>query len=186
MTDPIPFATPADWHHWLETHQDATEVWLLYHKKATATPSIDWQQAVVKALCWGWIDGVRKTLNDTQWVQRFTPRKPGSGWSQINIAHAERLIAEGRMQPRGLAAIETARAKGDWGRAYSGGKGAELPPDFLTAAAANPRAAQAVKTLTTRTRYAIYYRTTTAKRPETRARRIADFVTKLAKGKSIL
>ena len=183
---PIPFATPADWHAGLAAHHTATEVWLLYHKKASGTPSIDWQQAVVEALCWGWIDGIRKTLDDTQWVQRFTPRKPGSAWSQINIGHAERLITEGRMQPRGLAAVEIARANGNWHRPYSGGKGAELPQDFLTAAAANPRAAEAVKALDTKTRYAIYYRTTTAKRPETRAKRIADFVAKLARGESFL
>ena len=186
MTDPIPFATPADWHGWLAANQTATEVWVLYHKKGSGQPSIDWQQAVVEALCWGWIDGVRRALNDTQWVQRFTPRKPGSSWSHINIAHAERLIAEGRMQPAGLAAIAVAKAKGDWERAYSGGKGAELPPDFLDAVAANLQAMEALKTLNTKTRFAIYYRTTTAKRPETRARKIAEFVAKLAAGTPIL
>ena len=159
---------------------------MLYHKKASGVPSIDWQQAVVEALCWGWIDGVRKTLNDTQWVQRFTPRKPGSAWSLINIAHAERLMAEGRMQPAGLATIATAKANGAWDRAYSGGKGADLPQDFLDAATANPLAAQALQTLDTKTRYAIYYRTTTAKRPETRAKRIVEFVAKLAAGTPLL
>ena len=182
----IPFATPVDWHHWLATNQSATEVWVLYHKKGTGIPSIDWQQAVVEALCWGWIDGVRKTVDETQWMQRFTPRKPGSAWSQINIAHAERLIAEGRMQPAGLAAIAVAQANGNWDRSYSGGKGAELPQDFLAAADANPQAAAALKTLDTKTRFAIYYRTTTAKRPETRARKVADFVSKLAAGTPIL
>lgn len=185
-TDPIPFATPTDWHDWLATHRDAIEVWVLYHKKASGVASIDWQQAVVEALCWGWIDGVRKTLTDTQWVQRFTPRKPSSAWSQINIAHAERLTSEGRMQPAGLAAIAAAKDNGNWERSYSGGKGAELPQDFLDAAAANPQAAEALKTLDTKTRYAIYYRTTTAKRPETRAKRIADFVAKLSNGDPIL
>lgn len=159
---------------------------MLYHKKASGVPSIDWQQAVVEALCWGWIDGVRKTLTDTQWVQRFTPRKPGSAWSQINIAHAERLTAEGRMQPAGQAAITVAKANGSWARSYSGGKGAELPQDFLDAVAANPQAVTALKTLDSRTRFAIYYRTTTAKRPETRAKRITDFVSKLANGVPIL
>jgi len=161
VPDPIPFATPADWHTWLAANQSETEVWVLYHKKASGTPSIDWSQAVVEALCWGWIDGVRKTLNETQWIQSFTPRKPGSAWSQINIAHAERLIALGRMQPRGQAAIDTAKARGDWDRSYSGGKDAALPQDFLVAL-------------------------TTAKRPVTRAKRMADFVAKLARGEPIL
>lgn len=186
MTEPISFATPADWHTWLATHQDATEVWVLYHKKGSGVASIDWQQAVVEALCWGWIDGVRKTLNDTQWVQRFTPRKSGSAWSQINIAHAERLIGEGRMQPTGLEAIALAKANGAWERSYFGGKGAELPQDFLDAVAANPGAQNALNSLDSRNRYAIYYRLTTAKRPETRAKRIADFVAKLAQGLSIV
>ncbi len=186
LSDPIPFATPADWHAWLATHQAETEVWVLYHKKGSGLPSIDWQQAVVEALCWGWIDGVRKTLNDTQWVQRFTPRRPGSSWSQINTASAERLIAEGRMQPRGLAAVTVAKANGQWLKAYSFGKGADLPQDFLAAVAADLRAAEALKTLDTRNRSAVYYRLITAKRPETRAKRIADFVTKLAAGQTIL
>jgi uncharacterized protein YdeI (YjbR/CyaY-like superfamily) len=181
VSDPIPFATPADWNAWLAANPTATEVWVLYHKKGSGVPSIDWQQAVVEALAHGWIDGVRKTLNDTQWVQRFTPRKPGSSWSQINIAHVDRLTAEGRMQPRGLAAVEVAKARGDWDRSYSGGKGAELPQDFLDAVAAGPEAAKAaLKVLDSRNRFAIYYRLTTAKRPETRAKRIADFVAKLA------
>lgn len=185
MTDTLPFATPADWNTWLAAHPDATEVWLLYHKKGSGTQSIDWPQAVVEALAHGWIDGIRKTQSDTQWVQRFTPRKPGSSWSLINIAHAERLIAEGRMTPRGLAAVDVAKARGDWDRGYSGGKNADLPQDFLDAAAVNPQASLALKTLDTKTRYAIYYRITTAKRPETRARKIAEFVAKLAAGTPI-
>ncbi len=182
---PIAFTTPADWSDWLANHPDAKEVWVLYQKKGTGTPSIDWEQAVVEALAHGWIDGVRKTVNETQWMQRFTPRKPGSAWSQKNIATAERLAAEGRMTAAGKAHMDLARANGLWEQAYSGGKNANLPQDFLDAVAANPMAAKALETLNTRNRFAIYYRLTTAKRPETRAKRIADFVAMLERGDTL-
>ncbi|MES2432234.1 MAG: YdeI/OmpD-associated family protein [Pseudomonadota bacterium] len=183
---PLAFATPAAWHQWLAVNHDrATEVWVLYHKKAAGVPSIDWQQAVVEALVWGWIDGVRKTQSETQWIQRFTPRKAGSAWSQINRAHAERLIAEGRMQAAGLAAVEVARANGRWEATYSGGKGADLPPDFLAALAAAPQAARdTFAQLDAKGRYAIYYRLTTAKLPETRAKRMAEFLARLERGEA--
>lgn len=179
---PIPFATPAGWSDWLASHPDATEVWLLYHKKGSGIPSVDWGQAVAAALAHGWIDGIRKSVNDTQWVQRFTPRKPGSIWSQKNIDTAERLIAEGRMTPAGMAQVEIAKANGRWETGYSGGKDADLPEDFLEAVATNPRAQSNLQTLSRQSRYAVYYRLLTAKRPETRQKRIADFVALLAQG----
>ena len=184
MTEPLPFATPEDWWNWLATHHATeTEIWLLYHKKGTGLPSIDWQQAVAEAIAWGWIDGIRKSVNETSWQQRFTPRKPGSSWSKINIAHAERLIATGRMQPSGQRHIDIAKQNGTWDAAYSGGKGAELPEDFLAAIASAPEAArQTFATLKAADRFAIYYRLTTAKRPETRAKRMADFITRLTEG----
>jgi uncharacterized protein YdeI (YjbR/CyaY-like superfamily) len=182
MPDPIPFATPADWNQWLALHPDATEVWLLYHRKGSGVPSIDWEQAVIEALAHGWIDGIRKTVNETQWMQRFTPRKPGSAWSQKNVAHADKLIAEGRMTPAGLAQVTIAQQNGRWDTAYVGGKIGEMPQDFLDALAANPQAEAHLKTLNAQNRYAIYYRLTTAKRPETRAKHIADFVALLARG----
>ena len=182
---PLAFATPAEWGAWLAAnHATAREVWVLYHKKASGVASIDWQQAVVEALVWGWIDGVRRTQSDTQWIQRFTPRKAGSAWSQINRDHAERLISEGRMQAPGLAAVEIARANGRWEATYSGGKGADLPPDFLAALAAAPQSARdGFAALDAKGRYAIYYRLTTAQRLETRAKRLAEFMARLAEGK---
>lgn len=159
---------------------------MLYHKKGSGVPSIDWKQAVVEAIAWGWIDGVRRTASDTTWVQRFTPRKKGSVWSETNIATARRLIAEGRMQPAGMATVEAAQADGSWEKAYSGGKGFEMPADFLAALAEAPeRARDAYARLDARNRFAIYYRLTTAKRPETKAKRIADFVAMLARGERI-
>lgn len=186
MAEPIPFATPEDWWAWLAANPDASEVWVLYHKKGTGTPSIDWPQAVEGALAHGWIDGIRRTLDERTWVQRFTPRKPGSVWSGKNVATAERLIAEGRMTPRGLAAVEAGKASGQWQLGYAGGgEAAAVPQDFLDALALGPQAAQATYAgLSTKNRYAIYYRLTTAKRPETRAKRIRDFIEMLARGET--
>ena len=186
MSEPLAFATPADWAAWLASHQDATEVWVLYHKKASGTPSIDWQQAVVEAIAWGWIDGIRKTVDDARWMQRFTPRKAGSVWSQINRSHAERLIETGRMQPAGLAQVEIARANGRWEAAYSGGKAAELPQDFLDrVAASSATVRQNFAALGSKERYAIYYRLGTAKRAHTREKRIAEFIALLEQGAAI-
>lgn len=183
----IPFATPADWGAWLAAnHATQTEVWLLYHKKGSGTPSVDWQEAVVEALCWGWIDGIRKSLNETQWIQRFTPRKPGSNWSRINRAHAERLVAEGRMQPSGLRHLKIAQDNGRWDAAYAGGKATEIPEDFLKALVDDPAAQATYQTLNAANRYAIYYRLTTAKRPETRAKRLENLVAVLSRGERII
>ena len=188
MITPLAFATPQEWWGWLAAnHATATEVWLIYHKKASGVASIDWQQAVVEALAWGWIDGIRKSQSDSQWVQRFTPRKAGGSWSQINRTHAERLIAEGRMQPAGLRQVQIAQENGRWQAAYSGGKTAEVPQDFQLALATAPQSARdQFARLDARARYAIFYRVTTAKRPETRAKRIADFIARLTRGEPIV
>lgn len=185
MSEPVPFEAPQEWWDWLASHPDAREIWVLYHRKGTGMPSIDWDDAVLGAIAHGWIDGVRKTVSPTQWTQRFTPRKPASAWSARNIAHAERLIAEGRMTAAGLATVEAGKASGRWETGYSGGKGAEVPPDFLEALATGPEAAQvAYAALKTQGRYAIYYRLHTAKRPETREKRKADLLAKLARGET--
>ncbi len=183
----LEFPTPQAWNDWLAAHQDATEVWVMYWKKGTGVASIDWQQAVVEALCWGWIDGVRKAVDAARFKQRFTPRKPGSAWSEINKAHVARLIAEARMQAPGLAAVAVARANGRWEQGYSGGMAkAEIPPDFLAALEAGPPSARlAWENMNARNRFAIYYRVTTAKRAETRARKIAEFVAMLARGERL-
>lgn len=184
MTDPIPFVTPAEWSAWL-AQTDATECWMLLHKKASGLPSITWEQAVIEALAHGWIDGVRKSVDDTSWLQRFTPRKPGSAWSQKNIAHTEKLIAEGRMQSAGMAQVTLARANGRWDTAYFGGAKATPPQDFLDAVAASPKATDGLAKLNTTNCFAIYYRLATAKRPETRARRMADYLAMLERGAAL-
>lgn len=181
---PIPFATPDAWSAWLAANPEAKEVWVLYHKKGTGVPSIDWPQAVEVALAHGWIDGIRKTVDETKWIQRFTPRKPGSIWSAKNVATAERLIAEGRMTPAGLKAVEAGKASGQWALAYAGGgEAAQVPQDFLHALALAPQSARdTYASFDSRNRFAIYHRLTTAKRPETRAKRIADFIALLSRG----
>ena len=154
------------------------------HKKASGKPSVTWEQAVIEALCWGWIDGQKRPLDDQSWRQRFTPRRKGSAWSRKNRDHAERLIATGRMHAPGLAQVQAARADGRWDAAYAGSAASEIPQDFLDALDGNPAAAAVYPTLNAQHRYAIYYRLITAKRPETRAKRIATFVDMLARGQT--
>lgn len=181
MSDPLPFATPQAWRAWLEAnHATAPEAVLKLYKKASGILSITWEEAVIEALAFGWIDGVKRPGDDQHWLQRFTPRKPRSAWSQKNRAHVEKLIAEGRMTPAGLKQVEAAKADGRWGAAYAGGKDAQVPQDFLDAL--TPAATATYKTLNAQNRFALYYRLTTAKRPETRAKRIADFVAMLERG----
>lgn len=186
MADPIAVATPAEWNAWLAANADAREVWVLFHKKATGIPSLTWDQAVIEALAHGWIDGIRKSVNETQWIQRFTPRRPGSLWSQKNVGHVEKLLAEGRMTPAGLAQVTLAKQNGRWEAAYAGGKVGEMPPEFLEALAANARASATYAALDARNRYAIYYRLTSVKRAETRAKKVADYVAMLARGERLI
>lgn len=188
MAEPLAFPTPADWAKWLAgNHASASEVWLLYHRKGSGTPSVDWNEAVEGALAWGWIDGIRKTLDETRWMQRFTPRRPKGTWSRKNRATAEKLIAEGRMQPAGLAHVMAAQADGRWDAAYEGGLQAGIPQDFLDALALAPAPArETYQALDGRNLYAIYHRLTTARRLETRQKRIRDFLDRLARGERIV
>lgn len=179
-----PFPAPEDWDDWLRLHHASeTEIWVRMFKKASGIPSIGWEQAVIGALCWGWIDGIRRSHDDLSFIQRYTPRRKGGTWSQKNCLHAERLIAEGRMQPPGLAQVLAAKADGRWDAAYAGSAAMEIPADFLEALAAGPQSARdTYAALNRQNLYAIYHRLLTAKRPETRTRRIADFVALLARG----
>jgi len=183
--DMLSFAKPADFAAWLAKNHTASELFIRFHKVKSGTPSITWEQAVIEALCWGWIDGVKRSLGPDAFVQRFTPRAARSGWSKRNCNHVERLIAEGRMQPPGLVQVEAAKADGRWDAAYVGQAEMEIPADFLTALDAGPPAARAqFDTLNRQNLFAIYCRLTTAKRPETRAKRIVDFVALLARGET--
>jgi uncharacterized protein YdeI (YjbR/CyaY-like superfamily) len=178
--------TPADWARWLAAHHATeAEVILKLYRKGSGLQSVTWDEAVIEALAFGWIDGVKRSGGSDHWFQRFTPRRPGSVWSQKNRAHAETLIRDGRMTPAGQRQVDAARADGRWDAAYSGGKGAEVPADFLAALAEDPAASAFYATISGKNRYAIYYRLTTARRPETRARRVAEYVAMLARRETL-
>jgi len=166
---------------WLAAHH-ATEtvLWVRIFRKGSGRPSVDWNDCVVAGITWGWIDGQRKSLDAESYLQRMTPRRPASNWSLKNVQHAERLIAEGTMQPPGLAMIEIARTTGRWEAAYAGQADMVIPDDFLTELARSAAAKAMYDTLNRSALFAIYLRVTTAKRPETRQRRIEALVTTLA------
>ena len=144
-----------------------------------------WDDCVVAAIAWGWIDGVRKALDDTSFLQRLTPRRARSSWSQKNVQHAERLIAQGHMQPAGLAQVEAARSDGRWASAYAGSATMVMPEDFLAALQQDPAAHAFYATLKRQQLFTIYYRLTRAKRAETRERRMGELLEKLGRGESL-
>lgn len=177
----------AAWWRWLaEYNASASGVWLVLAKKHTTDPtSLSYDQALEHALCYGWIDGQVRRRDGLTYRQRFTPRRARSAWSQRNVASAERLIAEERMRPAGLAAIEAARADGRWQAAYAGQAQIEIPDDLTEALAAEPRAQAMFERLSSQNRYAVLYRIQDAKRADTRARRIERFVAMLARGETV-
>ncbi len=179
------FADQAAFRDWLRDNvSTAPGVWVKIAKKGSAHTSVTYAEAVEVALCFGWIDSQARRLDDDFRVQRFTPRRARSPWSKRNREAVEALIERGLMEPAGLAAVEAAKADGRWARAYDGSKDAQVPEDFAAALAANPAAEAFFATLDSRNRYAALYRIQDAKRPETRARRIAAFVEQLAEGRT--
>jgi len=180
------FASAAAWERWLVRHHaTAPGLWLMVAKKGTGVATVDITDAIEVALCYGWIDGLRHGHDETYFRQRFTPRKPRSKWSQINRDRAEALIAAGRMRPAGQAQVDAAKADGRWDAAYAGARTIEVPDDLTRALRGNARARRAFAALDSTNRYAILFRIHDAKRPETRARRIEQFVTMLEEGRTI-
>jgi len=180
------FATPAELEDWMEEHGEGSDgVWLKFAKKASGIESVVYAEAVEIALSNGWIDGQVKRLDDEHYVQRFTPRRPRSRWSKINREKAERLIADGRMRPAGLRKVERAREDGRWDEAYDSPTTASVPDDFQRALDAEPSARQFFESLGNTKRYSFLYRIRDAKRPETRAKRIAEYVDLLRAGKTL-
>jgi len=174
------FATAALWEQWLEQQPaDSAGLWLKLAKKDCETPSIDYAAALESALCFGWIDGQKRSYDASYWLQGFTPRKPRSKWSQINREKATALIEAGRMRPAGLREVEAARADGRWEAAYLNQRSATVPPDLQAALDADPLAAEFFATLDSANRYAVLYRVQEAKRAATRAARIEKFVAML-------
>lgn len=182
----LAFPTREDWENWLaENHASAKGVWLKFARKDSGVASITYEEAVEVALCYGWIDGQASSLDETHWRQRFTPRRTKSRWSKINRERAEKLIAAGKMQPAGMREVERAQADGRWEAAYESPKNITVPDDLRLALEGNEEARSFFETLDSRNRYAILYRIQEAKRPETRARRIAQFVAMLAEHKKL-
>lgn len=175
------------WRAWLDAnHETSAGVWLCVAKKGVTDPtSLQIADALDEALCFGWIDGIRRGHDDTTYRQRFTPRRARSAWSERNVGYIERLTKAGRMQPAGLAEVERAKADGRWEKAYAGSATRQVPEDLAAAIAANPRAAAMFEILTSQNRFAILHRVEDVKRAETRARNIDKFVAMLAKGETI-
>jgi uncharacterized protein YdeI (YjbR/CyaY-like superfamily) len=174
------------WRRWLEAnHAGSAGVRLVLARKGAGAPTtLTYDQALLEALCFGWIDGRGGRRDETSYTVRFQPRRPRSQWSQRNVGLAEQLIAEGRMAPAGLAEIERARSDGRWAEAYGGPATIAVPEDLAEAVAASPAAAEAFAGLSSQNRYAFLYRLQTAKRPETRARRIRTYVEMLERGET--
>ena len=179
------FATPDELGAWLDKHAEESDgIWLKLAKKASGIPSVVYADAVKIALCHGWIDGQAKRLDDDHYVQRFTPRRARSKWSKINRQKAERLIAEGRMRLGGLSEVERAKQDGRWDEAYDSATTATVPDDFREALDAEPAAREFFESLGNTKRYAFLYHIRDAKRPDTRAKRIAEYVELLRVGKT--
>ena len=182
----LAFATQDEWRAWLAANGESADgVWLKLARKDSGVASVTHDEALDVALCFGWIDARAQSLDDRHWVQRFCPRRPRGTWSKVNRARAERLIDEGLMQPSGLREVERARADGRWDAAYDAQSVAQVPDDLATALDADPAARAFFESLDSRNRYAILYRIQTAKRPETRARRVAKFAAMCAGGEKI-
>ena len=182
----IAFASQKDWEKWLKTnHLASPGIWLQLAKKTSGTPSVTYAEAIEIALCYGWIDGQKQSHSAEAWLQKFTPRGRKSIWSKINREKALALIESGKMKPAGLAEVERAKQDGRWEQAYDSPAGATIPPDLQAALNKNLRAKAFFATLESRNRYAILWRVQTAKKAETRAKRIALFVGMLERGEKI-
>jgi uncharacterized protein YdeI (YjbR/CyaY-like superfamily) len=180
------FTSQDEWETWLVgQHATSPGLWLKIAKKDSGARTLSYQEALEVALCFGWIDGQKGGLDEVHWRQRFTPRKARSRWSRINRDKAQALIDAGRMHPAGLREVELAKADGRWDVAYEGQRTITVPPDLAEALAGNKEALAFFATLSSANRYAVLYRINDAKRPQTRACRIATYVAMLADGKTL-
>ena len=186
MDEIVEFRNPRAWETWLaKNHARSPGVWLRLARKASGLASVTYAEALEIALCYGWIDGQKKPESATAWLQRFVPRTERSIWSRINREKAKALIEAGRMTPAGLAAIERAKANGRWETAYDSHRSATVPSDLQAELDRNPRAAEFFATLDSANRYAVLFRIQTARKPETRQRRIHQFVAMLARSQKL-
>jgi uncharacterized protein YdeI (YjbR/CyaY-like superfamily) len=182
----IAFASEAEWEAWLARHHaESPGVWVKMAKKGSGIDSVSYPGVLESALCFGWIDGRREALDASYFLQRFTPRRSRSRWSRINREKAERLMTDGRMRPAGVVEVQRAQADGRWEAAYAGQKTSTVPDDLQRELDARPQAKAFFAELSSQNRYAILYRLQEAKKPETRARRLAKFVAMLEAGEAI-
>jgi uncharacterized protein YdeI (YjbR/CyaY-like superfamily) len=180
------FASADEWEAWLRANHDSTPgVWIKFARKGSGIPTVTYPEALHAALCFGWIDGQARGGDESFYLQRFTPRRSRSIWSKRNRDFATALIESARMQPAGLREVQRAKADGRWDAAYDAPSTATVPDDLQAALEANPAAAEFFARLKGRNRYAILHRVQTAKKPETRARRIETFVAMLARGETL-
>jgi uncharacterized protein YdeI (YjbR/CyaY-like superfamily) len=185
-TAPTLFKTAKAFETWLKKHHASSDgLWLQIARKGAAEPSVTYPEAIEIALCWGWIDGQKKGLDDQHFLQRFTPRRARSIWSKINVGKVATLIEAGRMQPAGQAQIAAAKADGRWANAYDGARTAGVHDDLQAALDASPKAKAFFATVNATNRYAVLWRVQTAVKPETRAKRIAQLVDMLARGEVV-
>jgi uncharacterized protein YdeI (YjbR/CyaY-like superfamily) len=179
----IAFKSQRAFEAWLEKNHDKVDgLWLRIYKKASGTPTVTYAEALDVALCFGWIDGLKRSYDEESFIQRFTPRRARSVWSKVNVGHVERLTREGRMRPAGQAALDAARSDGRLAKAYDSPKNAKVPEDFLRALKRDKKAYAFFQTLSRVNHYAIAYRLQTAKKPETRERRMKQFLEMMARG----
>ena len=177
------FPSAPAFRDWLASHHRQTDgIWLCFFKKTPGEKSLTYSEALDEALCYGWIDGQAKAYDERSWLQRFSPRRPASSWSKINTQHAERLIKSGRMTPAGLKQVEAAKADGRWGAAYDSPRNAAPPEDFLRELDKNKKAKAFFNTLNKANIYSIVYRLQTAKKPETRQKRLKMILGMLSRG----
>lgn len=180
------FADQQQWELWLAEHYaEPSGAWLKFAKKDSGITSLSYDPALKIALCYGWIDGQTKGVDETYYLQKFTPRRSKSIWSKRNVGIVEQLIQEGKMQPSGQAAIDAAKADGRWDQAYDSSSNMTIPEDLQAALDANPKAKAFYETLNKTNTYAILWRVQTAKKPETRATRIEKLVAMLERGEKL-
>jgi uncharacterized protein YdeI (YjbR/CyaY-like superfamily) len=182
----LAFATQAEWEAWLHgEHAGSDGVWIKFAKKGSGVPTVTYAEAVESALCYGWIDSLVNSLDERFYLQKFTPRRARSKWSQVNRQKVEELTKQGRMKPAGLEQVELAKADGRWEAAYAPPTSVEVPDDLQKALDARPKAAEFFAALNKSNRYAIIYQVEDAKKPETRVRRIEKFVAMMERGEKL-
>lgn len=189
MVDELPvvlFKDQREWEEWLtENHTEQGGLWIRIAKKNSGIESLTYAEALDVALCWGWIDGLKRSWDEVSWIQKFTPRRKRSMWSKVNQGKVEALIAGGRMRPPGLAEIERAKEDGRWDAAYESFSNAEPSEEFQAALDASPKASRFFETLNRQNRYAFIVRVQMARRPETRTRKIAEFIAMMERGEKL-